>query len=101
MDIKDKRLKCVATDGKKLGFIQVELEHCEGGTTASAIVPQKILSELQKSLRDEGTLRVTFGQRQVAFDLHNVLYVSNKIEGTYPNYEMVIPKDFVHHFYLI
>ncbi len=96
MDIKDKLLKCVATDGKKLGFIQVELERCEGGTTASAIVPQKILSELQKSLRDEGTLRVTFGQRQVAFDLHNVLYVSNKIEGTYPNYEMVIPKDFVH-----
>jgi DNA polymerase-3 subunit beta len=96
MDVKDKVLKCVATDGKKLGFVQVKPDRSEGGTTASAIVPQKILAELQKILRDEGSLRVSLGQRQIAFDLGNILYVSNKIEGTYPNYEMVIPKDFAH-----
>lgn len=93
-DIHDRVLKCVATDGKKLAFVQSEADSRTGQEKISAIVPHKTLSEVSKTLGEEGTVHVRFGERQVAFDLGQVKYVTNIIEGPYPNYDLVIPKTF-------
>jgi len=93
-DVHDRALKCVATDGKKLAFVQCEADSRTGQEKISAIIPHKTLSEVGKTLGDEGTVRLRFGERQVAFDLGQVKYVTNVIEGPYPNYDLVIPKTF-------
>ncbi len=93
-DIKDNELLCVTTDGKKLGLSRSDLPEIEGVQPTSAIIPHKILSEVHANLKDEGMVRLLIGERQVAFDLGDLLYLSNRIDGIFPNYEMVIPAEF-------
>lgn len=93
-DVRDRLLKTVATDGKKLAFAQSEADSRTGEEKISAIVPRKILAEIGNALGDEGNVRILFGERQVAFDLGYAKYVTNVIDGAYPNYELVIPKTF-------
>ena len=93
-DVHDRVLKCVATDGKKLAFVQTEADSRSGQDKTSAIVPQKILAEVGKTLGDEGTVEIHFSERQVCFELPQIKYISNCIDGSYPNYDLVIPKSF-------
>jgi DNA polymerase-3 subunit beta len=93
-DVRDRNLRTVATDGKKLAFVQCDADARTGQEKNSAIVPLKVLSEVVKTLGDEGSVRILFGERQVAFDLKTIKYASNVIDGTYPNYDLVIPKTF-------
>lgn len=93
-DIKDNELICVATDGKKLGLSRQALAKVEGIQPAQAIIPGRILHEVHRNLKDEGTLRLLIGERQIAFDMGNIVYLSNRIDGVFPNYEMVIPNEF-------
>jgi DNA polymerase-3 subunit beta len=93
-DVDDRTVKSVATDGKKLAFVQSEVDSRTGDEKTSAIIPHKVLSEVSKTLGDEGNVQVLLSERQVAFDLHQTKFVTNCIEGTYPNYDLVIPKSF-------
>lgn len=92
-DVKDGALIAVATDGKKLGYCRRELAEVVGDRETSAIVPHKILIEVQRALMAEGEVKILIGDRQVAFDMGDVIFMANKIDGTYPNYQMVIPKE--------
>ncbi|MCX7047255.1 MAG: DNA polymerase III subunit beta [Candidatus Sumerlaeota bacterium] len=93
-DLKEGKLVTVATDGKKLGYVSQEPTEITGEQDGQAIIPHKLLAEVQKLLTDEGEIKITLGQRQVSFDLDHTIFIGNKIEGAYPNYEMVIPKQF-------
>ena len=93
-DLKEGKLVTVATDGKKLGYVAQEPVEILGEQDGQAIIPHKLLIEVQKLLGDEGDVKVILGQRQVSFDLGDCVFIGNKIEGSYPNYEMVIPKQF-------
>lgn len=92
-----KRLEMVATDGRRLALAR--------GTTgvkdapqASCIIPTKALGMVQKLIRpdDEVVIAVTEAQAHFAIggrkDPRAVLS-SNLVEGTFPPYEEVIPKD--------
>ncbi len=93
-DVKDNQLTCVTTDGKKLGLSKCDLPEIEGAQPASAIIPGKLLNEILRNLKDEGEARLLIGERQVGFELDNLVYLGNRIDGIFPNYEMVIPSDF-------
>ncbi len=90
-DVQSGQLSLIATDGKKMGFTRREVVDCHGESEITAIVPHKILVELQRALGSEGEVRVMIAERQVAFDMGDVIFLSNKIDGTFPNYSMVIP----------
>ncbi len=92
-DIGDGNLIAVATDGKKMGYCRRPLVELLGTKEISAIVPHRILAEVERSLGLEGDVKIQIAERQVAFDMGDVVYLSNKIDGTYPNYDMVIPKE--------
>jgi len=92
-DVRNGHLIVVATDGKKLGYSRRALVESAGARDISAIIPHKILFEVQRHLGDEGEVKIQISERQVAFDLGDVVYLSSKIDGTFPNYEMVIPKE--------
>lgn len=93
-EIKDGTLRAVATDGKKLAYIEKELPDGAKVKSTSVIVPHKVLGEILRQLSDDGTVKITLGEKQIVFELGNIVYVTNRIDGTYPNYELVIPKDF-------
>ena len=87
---KDNKLTLVATDGRRLAMLDIDLEFPRSHE-ADIIVPTKAVTELQRLLTEEGDVRVSVSTGQIAFDLNNTLLVSKLIEGNYPNYKQVIP----------
>lgn len=87
---KDNKLMLVATDGRRLGLIEIELEFPKS-QEIELIVPSKAVNELQRLLTDAGELRMSVTENQVAFEVGDTLLVSKLVDGNYPNYRQVIP----------
>jgi DNA polymerase-3 subunit beta len=82
----------VATDGRRLALVDLELEFPRS-QELDIIVPTKAVTELQRLVREEGDVKITIGENQIAFELNRTLLVSKLIEGNYPNYRQVIPPE--------
>ena len=89
---KENKLTLVATDGRRLAMLDIELEFPRSHET-EIIVPTKAVTELQRLLKDDGEVKISVGSGQIAFDLNNTFLVSKLIEGNYPNYKQVIPSE--------
>jgi DNA polymerase-3 subunit beta len=89
---KENKLTLVATDGRRLAMLDIELEFPRSHE-ADIIVPTKAVTELQRLLKDDGEVKISVSSGQIAFDLNNTLLVSKLIEGNYPNYKQVIPSE--------
>src|SRR5580692_11715199 len=89
---KDNKLTLVATDGRRLALVDLELEFPRSQET-EIIVPAKTVTEIQRLVREEGEVKLSIGQNQIAFELNRTLLVSKLIEGNYPNYRQVIPSE--------
>lgn len=90
--IKGKTIEMVATDGRRLAHVQRTLGE-SSGFERSAILPKKTVVELGKSLKEEGEIKITFGENQIQFSYDEIVILSRLIEGEFPNYEQVIPKE--------
>ncbi|HEY0791133.1 MAG TPA: DNA polymerase III subunit beta [Chthoniobacterales bacterium] len=89
---RDNKLTLVATDGRRLALVDLEIEF-PASQEVDIIVPTKAVSELQRLVRDEGDVKVSIGDNQIAFELNRTFLVSKLIEGNYPNYRQVIPAE--------
>ncbi len=88
---KGKKLTIVTTDGKRLSLVKKDVE--KDGLNKAIIVPSKTIYELNRILGDDGDVRIVFSENQVKFDLKNITVISRLIEGDFPNYEQVVPKE--------
>lgn len=88
---KGKKLAIVTTDGKRLSLVKKDIE--KDGLNKAIIVPSKTIYELNRILGDEGDVKIIFSENQVRFDLKNITVISRLIEGDFPNYEQVVPKE--------
>ncbi len=85
--------KVIGTDGHRLSVIAVELQ---GSLTEEKklILPKKAATELRKLIEDsDDSVTIYLDKNHIFFSLDGVVLTSRLIEGTYPNYEQVIPKD--------
>lgn len=89
---KENKLTLVATDGRRLALVDIELEFPRSHEV-DVIVPTKAVTELQRLLSDDGELKVSIGENQIAFEVNGTFLVSKLIEGNYPNYRQVIPSE--------
>src|ERR1700686_131449 len=89
---KENKLTLVATDGRRLALVDLELEFPRS-QELDIIVPTKAVAELQRLVREEGEEKLSIGENQIAFELNRTLLVSKLIEGNYPNYRQVIPSE--------
>src|SRR4029434_10793037 len=87
---KDNKLTMVATDGRRLALVDLEIEFPRS-QEVDVIIPTKCVSELARLVGDTGELRMSVGGNQGAFELSVTFLVSKLIEGNYPNYRQVIP----------
>ncbi len=91
------KLVVVATDGRRLAMVEEEIE--EGGACkAEFILPAKCVGELGRLLGSEGTAGFRISETQVEITLtqgegHPTRIYSKLIEGNYPNFRQVIPKE--------
>ncbi len=98
----DGKLSLVATDGRRLALISREIEF-PPEQTGNLIIPAKTAAELLRLLDLGKDVTISFSDRQVAFDLETsedaggmtgrVYLISKIVEGNYPNYQQVIPKE--------
>lgn len=90
--IKPTYIRIIATDGRRLAMVE-EKNQSPKTHEKKVIVPAKTVTELLKLLGDEGEVKICFGNNQVLFDMGSTKVVSRLIEGEFPNYEQVIPKE--------
>jgi DNA polymerase-3 subunit beta len=92
LEIEEKKLRMVATDGHRLAYIAVEREG-DDSSKASVIVPKKTLLELVKMLSEsEEEVEFSEGENHLFFRLGERLLVSKRVDDQFPAYEKVIPQ---------
>ena len=87
-----KQLSLVATDGHRLAFssatLDVEVPRQE------VILPRKTVLEMQRLLSDkEGAIEMQFAGNQAKFCFEGMEFVTKLVEGKFPDYNRVIPKN--------
>jgi DNA polymerase-3 subunit beta len=84
-------LRAAATDGHRLARFQIELP--EGAAEMpGVIVPRKTVTELRRLLDDtEGAIDVSLSDTKIQFTSDGVELTSKLIDGTFPDYQRVIP----------
>lgn len=101
-NFKDGKLAMVATDGRRLALISKEMD-VPPASAGAIILPAKTVSELTRLLDKGEKVKINFNDRRAAFQIatdketsglvdHVYLY-SKVVEGNYPNYQQVIPKE--------
>lgn len=86
-------LRAVATDGHRMARAEVEAP-AGSADMPGIIVPKKTVSEVQKLLDGaEGEVVVEVSETKICFTLGGVVLLSKLIEGTFPDYERVTPKN--------
>lgn len=85
-------LRAVATDGHRLALCQVELE-AKDVEERQVIVPRKGVLELQRLMDGSGDLNIELGANHIRIQLENIRFTSKLIDGRFPEYDRVIPKE--------
>ncbi|HMN46326.1 MAG TPA: DNA polymerase III subunit beta [Povalibacter sp.] len=90
VEIAEKVLRTVATDGHRLAYCETELEDGSGGAQ-QVIVPRKGVLELQRLLGTEGSVELAIGTNHVRAHIGDIRFTSKLIDGRFPEYGRVIP----------
>ncbi|MEN9662107.1 MAG: hypothetical protein RL324_1056 [Verrucomicrobiota bacterium] len=101
-NFKDQKLSLVATDGRRLALVSKEME-TPAAKSGAIILPAKTVSELVRLLDKGAKVKISFSDRKSAFQIatdkdttgliDNIYLYSKVVEGNYPNYLQVIPKE--------
>jgi DNA polymerase-3 subunit beta len=84
-------LKAAATDGHRLARVTVPRPAGAEGMP-DVIIPRKCVAELRKLLDEvDGTVQVSLSETKIRFGLGNAVLTSKLIDGTFPDYNRVIP----------
>jgi DNA polymerase-3 subunit beta len=101
-NFRDEKLTLVATDGRRLALIAKEME-VPAASAGAIILPAKTVSELNRLLDKGSKVKINFNDRRAAFQIatdkdtsglvDSVYLYSKVVEGNYPNYQQVVPKE--------
>ena len=85
-------LRAVATDGHRLARVEEALPEGAAGIPG-VIIPRKTVNELRKLLDEvTGNVEIGLSDTRIQFHVDQVLLTSKLIDGTFPEYERVIPR---------
>lgn len=91
-ELRDGEMRMVATNGHRLARMGVKTEPTNA-PSADFIVPPAALQQVQRLFKDEDTLQVSHSGNHLGFRAEETEVYTRLIEGSYPNYEQVIPRD--------
>jgi DNA polymerase-3 subunit beta len=88
-----KVLTLVATDGHRLALAQAQLQS-DVPSKQEVILPRKTVLELQRLLKDVDTpIEMRFANNQAKFNFSGMEFVTKLVEGKFPDYNRVIPRN--------
>jgi DNA polymerase-3 subunit beta len=91
LHVADDQLKAAATDGHRLARVVLPKPDGADGMP-DVIVPRKCVAELRKLLEEvEGTVQISLSPTKIRFGLGSAVLTSKLIDGTFPDYNRVIP----------
>lgn len=91
-EVRGNSLTLVATDTHRLAWKKTQIS-TEAASPVTAIVPARPLIELERMLGANESVHIRFGASQVQFETESATLVSRVLDGQFPNYEKVIPKN--------
>jgi len=95
LSMKGNVVRMVATDGRRLALVEKKTQAEEDGEL-EVIVPTKALDEIVKVLDEDEELSICLageGENQLVARTNRAVVVTRLVEGHFPPYESVIPKD--------
>lgn len=92
LEVFNDMVRMVATDGRRLAKIEKKLLQ-PVSKEMSIIIPIKAIHEINRNLQETGECSIIYGTNQVLFNIGGNLIATRIIEGEFPNYKQVIPKE--------
>ena len=91
-ELRPEEMRMVATNGHRLAKMQVPIK-ASGLPSSDLIVPPKALEQIRRLFPADEELEIARGENHLGFRSPFTAVFTRLIEGPYPNYEQVIPKD--------
>ncbi|MEK7147082.1 MAG: DNA polymerase III subunit beta [Patescibacteria group bacterium] len=97
IDYQIESIKLAATDNSRLAEKTIPNNQFSSNLTQNIklIIPLKTAYEILKTVGDNGDLEIFFDNNQILFKTDDLEIISRLIEGNYPDYQQIIPKEFV------
>ena len=94
---KSSTLTFVGTDGHRLATSSSKIPQIKN-EIPGVIIPKKTINELSKLLSENSNeLEIDISTNKIIFYIDNLILISNLIDGNFPDYKRVIPKNNNHH----
>ncbi|HXX58535.1 MAG TPA: DNA polymerase III subunit beta [Thermodesulfovibrionales bacterium] len=87
----EKAVTVVGTDGHRLALITKDLDKAVK-EEKKVILPRKAAAEVRKFFGDAESVSAVFGKNHILFSVGEVRFLARLIEGSYPDYEKVVPR---------
>ena len=95
LEIKENEVTMDATDTHRMAVKKITIDE-PATTPMRAIIPTKTLAEVSRLLPTDNPamINIIWNRTQIVFNFESIYIISRLIEGTYPEYEKVIPSQF-------
>ena len=91
-ELKPDMMRMVATNGHRLAKMEMPIKS-GGAPPCDLIVPPKALDQIRKLFPEDEELEIAKGENHLGFRSPFTAVFTRLIEGPYPNYDQVIPRD--------
>jgi DNA polymerase-3 subunit beta len=92
-ELRPERMRMVATNGHRLARMDVPTSETQGASQADLIVPPKALDQIRRLFDTDETVEIARSENHLGFRTSTTQIFTRLIEGPYPNYEQVIPRE--------
>jgi DNA polymerase-3 subunit beta len=92
-ELRPERMRMVATNGHRLARMDVPTSETQGASQADLIVPPKALEQIRRLFDTDETVEIARSENHLGFRTASTQIFTRLIEGPYPNYEQVIPRE--------
>jgi DNA polymerase-3 subunit beta len=92
-ELRPERMRMVATNGHRLARMDVPVAGGMSKGQADLIVPPKALEQIRRLFGDKDELEIAKSENHLGFRSATTQVFTRLIEGPYPNYEQVIPRE--------
>jgi DNA polymerase-3 subunit beta len=85
-------IQLVATDSYRLAISKMKLDTAIEDVV-ELIVPGDVLDEIRRLITAQNEITISDSENQIIFSFSETTFITRKIEGSYPNYEAIIPTE--------
>lgn len=92
-DVRDKFIRLVTTDSYRLAYADIATTIPQE-SPFKAVIPCSIFSEVSKLCVSQPAVSIGFSENQVIFSFGDTVFITRRVEGSYPDYENLFSQSF-------